>query len=215
MTPDPLAGWPSAGGPASSDLLVDWTDPDPARLADRLRAIGLAPSTAGTIELDGGTVRLRRGPGLSRLTLVESRCRVDEPRKPIDAPPGGARGGGVARARLLGVGIATVDAARFLAERPGLDVVEAPDDEILGARAWIAAGGRSRLVVLEPSTEGRLAASLARVGEGPIALYLESTAYAPGARIATGPVGRCRLLPGGDVAGPHLLIVEPSGTITP
>ncbi|HEY0444472.1 MAG TPA: hypothetical protein VGC90_09635, partial [Candidatus Limnocylindrales bacterium] len=47
----------------------------------------------------------------------------------------------------------------------------APEDELLGARCRFVRVGDSSLLLLEPSTEGRLAASLARFGEGPIALY--------------------------------------------
>ena len=46
-----------------------------------------------------------------------------------------------------------------------------PDDVILGAFAANVAGDPP-LVLLEPETEGRLVASLAHWGEGPVALYL-------------------------------------------
>jgi hypothetical protein len=69
-------------------------------------------------------------------------------------------------------------------------------------------------------TEGRLAASLARDGEGPCALYLRPAAgldpwlAAAGARgtsvsrVAVGPFGRSVLVPGAAVAGPHVIVVE-------
>jgi hypothetical protein len=104
---------------------------------------------------------------------------------------------------------------------------EADDDELLGARCRVASaalpGGRS-LVVLEPSTEGRLAATLARVGEGPSAIWLmvdDLSATATAARVVgtavslerTGPLGVERLLLGGPIHGPHRLLLGPPGTI--
>ena len=76
------------------------------------------------------------------------------------------------------------------------------------------------LVLCEPATEGRLAASLARDGEGPCAMYLAPreglgawtrAARARGtilARPAAGPFGRSVLLPGGGPAGPHVILIE-------
>jgi hypothetical protein len=100
---------------------------------------------------------------------------------------------------------------------------DAPDDPHLGARArrrrtTALPGGT--LVLVEPRTEGRLAASLARDDEGPCALYLapsaglaEWTAVARrrGVRVSArrpGPLGPAVLLPGRSLAGPHLLMVE-------
>lgn len=73
---------------------------------------------------------------------------------------------------LLAVGWATVDLERTLdgigIPGPGSIVAE----PLLGARgARIDAGG-TMVVVLEPSVEGRLAAALARRGEGLCAFYL-------------------------------------------
>lgn len=103
-------------------------------------------------------------------------------------------------------------------------------DPHLGAHARVRAGGglpAEAFVILEPSTEGRLAASLARDGEGPCALYLRPAAglgaWAALARergVALsqrrpGPLGQSRLVLGCPVAGPHLLLVDvrrPSNT---
>jgi hypothetical protein len=80
------------------------------------------------------------------------------------------------------------------------------------------------LVLAEPSTEGRLAASLARDSEGPCALLLRpaagvdawaSEARSRGVQVSArrrGPLGMAVLLPGRIVAGPHLLIVEAPAT---
>ena len=87
--------------------------------------------------------------------------------------------------RLAGVGWATVELDRAEAE---LDLWLAPvadegehgpeetDEPHLGARTRVRASPGlpgEALVLAEPATEGRLAASLARDGEGPCALYLD------------------------------------------
>jgi hypothetical protein len=123
-------------------------------------------------------------------------------------------------------GWATVEldrAERELCERvPGRRFVTAVADPILGARARVEAGRVPGLVLLEPFTEGRLAASLARFGEGPVALYLvvvpgsldalPSVAAGTNVRLslpAPGPFGPSVLLAGARPWGPHLLLVEP------
>jgi hypothetical protein len=94
---------------------------------------------------------------------------------------------GSQRLSLVAVGWATVDAERTLAEW-GTDAELSPDADLertsLGARAWLVDPAGLAIVVLEPSTEGRLAAALARHGEGPCALYVTAGAstVAPGGR---------------------------------
>jgi hypothetical protein len=103
-----------------------------------------------------------------------------------------------------------------------------PDDGAephLGARTRRrGAGGlpAGTIVLLEPSTEGRLAASLARDGEGPCVLYLGTpgplrawlrAARSRGVRtsaVRPGPLGPSALVLGGATAGPHLVLVDPS-----
>jgi len=122
-------------------------------------------------------------------------------------------------------GWATVDldrAAADLASELGCDVAEflpAPDSIVLGARCRVADGvlpGGTRLAILEPRTEGRLAAALARHGEGPLVAWARSS-DAPTRRPATvrhGPFGPERLQPGGPPQGPFLLLIEDEpGTI--
>ncbi len=131
--------------------------------------------------------------------------------------------------RLAGLGWATVELDRA-ADELGMWLGEAPDpdapdaaDPLLGARARVRdAGGLpgDAVLLLEPSTEGRLAASLARDGEGPAALYLRPAAglraWAADARARgvtlsarrIGPLGGSVLVAGGPVAGPHLVIVD-------
>jgi hypothetical protein len=74
-------------------------------------------------------------------------------------------------ATLVGVGWSTVDGDRAAAEL-GLEVADAAGDAALGASSRIGATADGlTIVLLEPSTEGRLSASLARLGEGPVATW--------------------------------------------
>lgn len=118
---------------------------------------------------------------------------------------------------LVALGLATVDTERFAHER-GWRIAPAPPDTILGA-AVSGVEGAADLALLEPATEGRIAASLARWGEGPAVLYLW-TADVTAARIAisgrggrataisAGPFGRAFAVVVGPVWGPHLVVVE-------
>ena len=138
---------------------------------------------------------------------------------------------------LAGVGWATVELDRAETE---LDPWLAPRNEEvgggdeppvsephLGARTRLrGAGGlpAGSIVLLEPSTEGRVAASLARDGEGPCALYLATPeplrAWVRAARgrglrtsaVRAGPLGPSSLVLGGATAGPHLILVGPSSS---
>lgn len=150
----------------------------------------------------------------------------------------------------MAIGWATVDLERAAAEQAGdasaatsataattakataapAATAPAPDDLLLGARCRLltpSAGGME-VVLLEPSTEGRLAASLARFGEGPVVLYLRIptrslarlrvVAPASGvhcSRPAPGPFGSSVLLLDGPPSGPHLVVTEAAaaGTI--
>jgi len=134
--------------------------------------------------------------------------------------------------RRVAVGHATVDLdaaeeATRLATATS-SVATGPDDHLLGARTRIVetADGQT-IVLLEPYTEGRLAASLARFGEGSMVEYLEAADATPDLTAAAalagivlsaprdGPFGRSRLVLGGKPWGPHLVIVDRSraGTI--
>jgi hypothetical protein len=130
--------------------------------------------------------------------------------------------------RLAGIGWATVDADRAEGDLdPWLGPREpgaTGDDPDLGARARLRGAGSlpgDRIVILEPSTEGRAAASLARDGEGPCAVYLRAPASIEawiaqaaerGARTRgaprPGPFGRQVALSGPPPAGPHIIVVE-------
>ena len=78
---------------------------------------------------------------------------------------------------IIGLGWATVDTDRAVAELTRAEPEAAPfepgvSEALLGGSSLLgrALAGRVRLVILEPSTESRLAATLARNDEGPAAL---------------------------------------------
>ena len=91
-----------------------------------------------------------------------------------------------------------------------------PDETLIGARCRVGSHAAIRVAILEPNTEGRLAATLARHDEGPAVLWVAGLPP-PDVRLSTpapGPFGRERLVLGAPLGGRHLLIVErPAGTI--
>lgn len=123
--------------------------------------------------------------------------------------------------RVVG-GWATVELDRAQAEvgtklaALGVPRVEpADDDRVLGARCRLLRFEAACALLLEPSTEGRLAAGLARHGEGRLALYLVADAGAvERARRAgfaltsqgRGPFGSERLVIAGPRWGPFLIL---------
>ncbi len=125
----------------------------------------------------------------------------------------------------IALGWATVEldrAAAELAAELGLVAgafVPAADSIVLGARCRVADGvlpGGMPLAILEPLTEGRLAAALARHGEGPSVTWARSsdTPSPRSTSLQPGPFGRERLQPGGPPQGPFLLLIEDGpGTI--
>ncbi|HXG25324.1 MAG TPA: hypothetical protein VNL94_00510 [Candidatus Binatia bacterium] len=135
--------------------------------------------------------------------------------------------------RIAGIGWATVELERAAAE---LDEVfrraacqaprwaPGPRDDLLGATAWVSLEPwreheRERapaVVLLEPDTEGRLAATLARFGEGVGAVYLRrstepsATVIDPArlGRPATGPLGPGRLVLARPAWGPNVVVLD-------
>jgi hypothetical protein len=121
---------------------------------------------------------------------------------------------------------ATVDLDRVVAEM-GLPAEALPEENLLGAAVrLVRPPGADPIALLEPTTEGRLAATLAKSGEGPAGYYVRATdglssviarATAKGigvTRANDGPFGPSALVLGGPAAGPHLIIVDrPAGTI--
>jgi hypothetical protein len=220
---------------------LTWQAADPAALAaDLEHRLGAAAQAHGIL---AGARVLDLGDTTLELVPWRREAPDDEPHpggrlvfEPIDpsAAMDGVAGGGVAiRAtpaiNLAGVGWATVDLDRAEAELdPWLGLTEAG-----GGRGEPHLGARTRtrqspglpgrvLVMAEPVTEGRLAASLARDGEGPCALYLEPAegleAWLEAAvlrgvglsAIRSGPLGSSVLL-AGVPSGPHLVVVARAG----
>lgn len=117
----------------------------------------------------------------------------------------------------MAIGWATVESERAeveLAQALGPSVgpfEDAPDDDLLGARCRTAAGRPIPfLTILEPTTEGRLAGSLARLGEGPVAVWFTMEPLPADGLSATadGPFGPERLVVGGPRDGRLLLLLD-------
>jgi hypothetical protein len=121
--------------------------------------------------------------------------------------------------RVLAIGWATVELDRAAEElahllAPGAGFGAAASSVLLRARCRSApaAGAGLWIVLLEPDTEGRLAASLARSGEGWTATWTLAAPSGSGSGALSaarpGPFGPERLRLGGGLAGPHRLVVE-------
>ena len=127
---------------------------------------------------------------------------------------------------LVGIGWATVELERAAAELweafgtaglPDPEWEPALPDGLLGATAWVEHGDveRPAIVLLEPDTESRLAATLARFGEGVAAVYLQPAGDqgVESSRVgtpSTGPLGTSRIVLAGPTWGPHVIVVERS-----
>ncbi len=112
---------------------------------------------------------------------------------------------------LVAVGWATVETERTLdglATLGPLAVGEPTEETCLGAFARVVTLPGCAVVILEPSTEGRLAAALARRAEGIAALYLAGDP-GPGAR--TTALG----LPHDRPWGPFTILVAPADPAAP
>lgn len=128
----------------------------------------------------------------------------------------------VGRCRIV-VGWATVELDRAEVEvaavYSALNLVSSesvPDDRLLGAGSRLLRfSPPAEVLLLEPSTEGRLAAALARHGEGPLVVYLIVEAGAPerarraGFTLSSqvrGPLGPERLVVVGPKDGPFAIL---------
>jgi hypothetical protein len=118
---------------------------------------------------------------------------------------------------VLAVGWATVEldrAARELGSAFGLDFVDVAGSVHLGCacRRSVATIDGVHVVLLEPTTEGRLAVTLARHGEGLAAAWLRAPSdpaeQRPSSVARPGPFGTERLALGGSPSGPHRLLVS-------
>ena len=110
---------------------------------------------------------------------------------------------------IAAIGWATVDHERAMGELDAALDIDAepwlvlPRDAAMGASARVRSlgGGTPTLVVLEPDTEGPLAASLVRFGEGVAAVYLDAATV--GATEVRG-----RRATSGPAWGPHVIVLE-------
>jgi hypothetical protein len=163
--------------------------PDPGGVATRISsAIGEAIHGGKPYRIGGLVLTIHTLPANDRIERLQT----------VDRGPAVAAGSSAAAA----VGWATVELERAVRELADLGIVDSLGRTVeqvvpLGAsgrRAGASAFGVP-LVVLEPITEGRLAATLARHGEGPCAIFIGSPERGP-----------AELLPGGPTSGPHLLV---------
>ncbi len=213
---------------------LTWQAADPAELAAQLgRQLGTTISPGAP---ESGSFVLDLGMATVEIVAWQREAPTDDPlpggRLVFEPLPGGAakpRIESLPDLLLAGVGWATVELDRAESELADWLAGQAadPDDDVtdahLGARARVRdADGLpgDTMVLLEPTTEGRLAASLVRDGEGPCALYLWAPlgidvwiAAARERKVtvtsrAAGPFGEAVLVPGPSTAGPHLVVVE-------
>jgi len=203
---------------------LTWQAEDAASLArDLARRLGVRSRPGGMVP---GARLLDLGNALLEVRPWVREGPDDEPRRAgrlmLEPVPGGeadpvpAAG---APLRLLGVGWSTVELDRAASDlEPWLGPPAAGNpsaDPHLGATAIVrAASGLPGdwTVLLEPATEGGAAASLARDGEGPCALYLRPAEgldrWLDDTRTPRdGPFGRQVLLPG-SFTGPFVIVTE-------
>lgn len=133
---------------------------------------------------------------------------TDEQRAALDAVVRSAVARAPVGTALVAIGWSSVESAR--SERTfGGRFDDAADDVYLGARCRIGRDLlRVPLLILEPSTEGRLAESLARRGEGPAVVWYavpSADAAAPGP-VWDGPFGP-EWRPSRDTNDPPLVLL--------
>ena len=181
-----------------------WETREPDRVRDLLAVLGFRSGPAGRMTVRGLAIVMVQAAGPDRLRPSPA---GGQPAAAEDEPAGTS---------LRAVGVATVDLERPAATFPS-PAATLPDDDLLGSRATTT--DDPRVLLLEPATEGRLAATLARHGEGPAALYLEVDPAALAAirdrllalgerpRPGKGPFGPQLLASTRHPWGPHLLLV--------
>lgn len=195
-------------------LRIDWRASDPDSVMAMLERLGLSLSE-GSVWL--GPVILVviavKGEGQDRLEVVAPGPEPTfgpgpDATLPSDPRPNGSKTNGP---RLAALGWATVDAQRLAAALGKTLSDEAHEDPALGATGYRVASASLPLVLLEPASEGRIAAALARLGEGPVALYLDGIAAGdeettPRRMTATGRSGR--LLRPTWPSGPYVVLLR-------
>ncbi len=197
--------------PPVRSLDIRWSTKDPAALVARLGASGFAVESGRILVFPSATIGIDAGnSSTDRLEVAEGSA---SPGSPSGPHPNGVED-------VLAIGWATVDRERFAAGL-GLGAVEQlPDDPHLGAFVVRHGSVRPATLIIEPSTEGRLSATLARSGEGPTAIYLRLgaggvEAFAAAARpsgvavssVRLGPLGPSIVLPGGRIWDPAVVLV--------
>ena len=181
-------------------LRLWWRATDPPAVAAVLERLGLRPSD-GSVPLGAIVLSVVAADGedLDRLEVGDA----------VDGPRSGTASDGP---RLAALGWATVDAERLAAAlgKPLID--DAHGDPALGATGYGIASASLPLVLLEPATEGRIAAALARLGEGPVALYLAGVTLGPDDDAtpvgSTGTGRKGRLLRSPRPSGPFIVALE-------
>ncbi len=219
--------------PAPPRLRVRWIAEDVEQVRLVLAA-GLGIDVPTGVPVDSPGLRLEVSASLPVMApAAGDRLEVAE----VDPPRG--RGGSIgppatASARVLALGWVTVDGDRAAAAAAGVRWTAVPRDAPLGARALLgdargvgaamgAPGAAAAVLLLEPDTEGRVAAFLARHGEGLAVLYVGLSAPAvtvARARLARlgsrtvsgpGPFGSELAIMGTPASGPTLVMVEMTG----
>lgn len=176
-----------------------WQTPEPAALADRLRRAGIEPRD-DAFALGPLVVRLVAGPS-DRLAVDDSGVEGVEGVGRVAPVPGWA---------ALAIAWATVDLERVVAQLGAGPVDRRPRDATLGASVTLVPGRPITFAILEPDTEGRLAAMLARYGEGPVGVYVVRAGMRDAVFGDPGPFGPQRLLAvSASPWAPALLQVEP------
>lgn len=113
---------------------------------------------------------------------------------------------------IVGFCWATVDLERTISDA-AVPFAAAGRDRVLGGSAALVHLGGLDLLIEEPNTEGRLAAFLARSGEGLCAVYAERAGgtLVPMRRAVATPLGRdAALMPHEWPWGPFLVAVAPT-----
>lgn len=202
--------------PLADAPLLHWLHPAPERLTAWLAEAGFEltfGTPVPTLRLSPALIEIRATTDArdERLALVGF-APAAPPANRRHEHPNGING-------VVAIGLASVDAERAIAELGSAQFQAAQPDASLGARAWQGPPARPQLIMLEPLSEGRLAAALARHGEGVVALYLGSS-RPPAAGLAQA-LDRPRPWPGGAAArlvvrparpwGPFLFVVEDAG----
>jgi hypothetical protein len=200
--------------PPRCALDIRWSTRDPDALAARLRGYGFDLGSGRVLAFPSATVGIDAGAGpADHLEIADGPAALPA----ADPHPNGV-------VDLLAIGWATVDRERFLEGLGPGPVERLARDPHLGAFVVRHSLARPQALVLEPDTEGRLAASLARSGEGPAAIYVTTQGgldafvadtrrrSAPVSSVRPGPFGPSVVLLDGPLWGPHVLVVgRPSG----